>query len=120
MDTNAVDFAVALPLLALRFRCIGCEDDHAPTLTSVSRPQCPQARTARAHGDQVGKREALCACLNSRFLGKNIPIVSNFAQTAGAGSTFNQSSLAEERRQAGSPGPQLPQPAGPGSPCAIF
>jgi hypothetical protein len=51
--------------------------------------------------DQVGKREALCACLNSRFLVKNISIVSNFAQTAGAGSTFNQSGLAEKRRQAG-------------------
>ena len=56
--------------------------------------------------DQVGKREALCACLNSRFLGKNIPIMSNFAQTAGAGSTFNQSSLRRNAvRLAGSPGP---------------
>ena len=43
--------------------------------------------------DEVGKREALCASLNFSFLVKNMPIVSNFAQTAGTGSTFNQSSL---------------------------
>jgi hypothetical protein len=37
---------------------------------------------------------------------KNNSVVSIFAQTAGAGSPFNQSSLAEERRQAGwLPGP---------------
>ncbi len=71
-----------------------------------SRARNARRREQAAPTDQVGKREALCACLNSGFLVKNIPIVSNFAQTAGAGSTFNQSSLAEERRQAGwLPGP---------------
>jgi hypothetical protein len=56
---------------------------------------CKAALWHHAHEqgtDQVGqhiKREALCACLNPRnprFLVKNISIVSNFAQTGGAGS----------------------------------
>ncbi len=55
-----------------------------------------------------------------RSLIKNNSIVSNFAQTVGTGSAFNQCSLAEEGRQAGSPGPSSPQPAGPGSLRVIF
>jgi hypothetical protein len=44
--------------------------------------------------------------------------VSNFAQTAVAGSAFNNLALRRNAvRLAGSPGSSFPQPAGPGPPC---
>jgi len=95
-------------------RVIGsaAEDDNDAGKAPLVR--CPLGRTSAARLSASAKP---CA-LPLKAPRQNISNVSNFAQTDGAGSVFNQSSLAEERRQAGwLPGPELPQPADPGSPC---
>jgi hypothetical protein len=58
--------------------------------------------------------------LTPRFLVKNISNVSNFAQTTGAGSHSINAALRGNAVRPAPRAPQLPQPAGPGSPCAIF